>query len=413
MTRNILTYNTDLFWEYAQRSIDLITKGQFEEAQEILQPSEKFGHLSQLAESLSMLGVKLEAREFTLNEKIRELKQIRKKLQNENRTLKKELSSSHGIFSLRSSISLKGMMEIIEKVAPTEATVLITGESGTGKEVVANNIHHLSERRDNRFVALNCAALPESLLEVELFGIEKGVATGVTDRPGKFEMAHNGTLFLDEIGDMSMTIQAKVLRAIQEREIARVGSSTTKKVDIRIIAATNKNLEEAIRQGFFREDLYFRLNVITVELPSLRDRADDILPLAHFFSRRFADHYNRDIQGFSQDAEKCLLDHKWPGNIRELKNTMERAVLINTGAVIQSEALSLKNPGFSTISQSVEDTISLRHQRNIDEKRVILDTLSKFNGNRNETSRELGIHRETLRLKMKKYGIVWRKQRRT
>ena len=394
------------------RVIERLTKGDFDGAQKLLQPVAKFGDLEPHAEALSMLGVKLEAKEFSLTEKIKELKKMHGRLQVENRSLKKELRSAQGVYPLQESFSLREMTAKIERIARSTATVLIAGESGTGKEVVAKTIHQLSDRKDKPFVALNCAALPESLLEAELFGIGRGVATGVIERKGKFELADHGTLFLDEIGDMAPSVQAKLLRVLQEREVVRVGAAGVKPIDIRVIAATNKNLQDAVARGAFREDLFFRLNVINLDLPPLRERTDDILPLAHFFMHLFAEQYNREVNGFSPAAENCLLDYPWPGNVRELKNAMERAVLITPDAVIDEPALSLKRAGSAMVAAPApdgQDGRTIKEYQENEEKQIILRTLARFKGSRNETASALGLHRETLRLKMRKYRIVWRK----
>lgn len=228
------------------------------------------------------------------------------------------------------SPAMREVYDVVTRIADSRATVLITGESGTGKEVVATLIHEMSPRRKHRFVAVSCAALPETLLESELFGYEKGAFTGAqTSKPGRFELAHGGTLFLDEIGEIPMPVQVKLLRALQEREFERLGATTPTRVDVRLITATNRNLHEAVEQGIFRLDLLYRLQVVEIELPPLRQRQEDILPLAHFFLERSARENGRNLQWISDRAAKALTDYSWPGNVRELENVIERAVALS------------------------------------------------------------------------------------
>jgi len=229
------------------------------------------------------------------------------------------------------SEAMKEVYDMVRRIADSRATVLITGESGTGKEVVATLIHELSPRRKHRFVAVSCAALPETLLESELFGYEKGAFTGAQgSKPGRFELAHGGTLFLDEIGEIPMPIQVKLLRALQEREFERLGATTPTRVDVRLITATNRNLHEAVEQGLFRLDLLYRLQVVEIELPPLRQRPEDIMPLANFFLERSAKENGRNLRWISDRAAAALTDYSWPGNVRELENVIERAVALSS-----------------------------------------------------------------------------------
>src|SRR5688572_29518983 len=239
------------------------------------------------------------------------------------------------------SAALQKVWEAIRRAAPTSATVLITGESGVGKELVARAIHRNSLRKDETFVQVNCAAIPEELIESELFGHEKGSFTGATEKQiGKFELAHKGTIFLDEVGDMSLRTQAKVLRVLQEGEVERIGSQRTIQVDVRVIAATNKTLEEAIEKGDFREDLYFRLSVIPIRVPALRERPDDIVPLVQHFVRQFAADNNFKPKSFAPDALDVLRRHPWRGNVRELRNTIERLIIMTPEDPIRGEHLA-------------------------------------------------------------------------
>lgn len=241
---------------------------------------------------------------------------------------------------LGSSPQVEALKKLITRIAPTKTNVLIIGESGTGKELVARALHELSPVHDKPFIAVNCGAIPETLIESELFGHKKGSFTGaVADKPGLFEAADGGTLFLDEIGELALSMQVKLLRALQDRAIRRVGGNETIKVDARIVAATNRNLEEGVKKGTFREDLYYRLNVIMLETPPLRDRVGDVEMLAEGFLKKFSDKMNRKITGFSKEALEVILAHRWPGNIRELENIMERVATLETQTVIQASTL--------------------------------------------------------------------------
>src|SRR5918994_78327 len=262
----------------------------------------------------------------------------RSRLADENRSLKRVVEVRHQIVG--ESPHLKKVMDAIRRAAPTNATVLITGESGVGKELVTRAIHRNSLRSRDRFIQVNCAAIPDDLIESELFGHEKGSFTGATEKQiGKFEQADKGTIFLDEVGDMSLKTQAKVLRVLQEGEVERLGSARTIKVDVRVLAATNKNLEEAIQRGEFREDLYFRLNVIPIVVPPLRERRDDIPHLVQHFGKRTAEEHNLKPKRFDPRAMEALQRYRWRGNIRELRNTVERLMIMTPGDVIRVEDL--------------------------------------------------------------------------
>ena len=291
--------------------------------------------------------------------------------------------------------------KLIEDVAPSDATVLILGESGTGKELAARAIHQNSDRKENPFVVLNCSAYPSTLLESELFGYEKGAFTGASaQKPGRFELADGGTIFLDEIGEIPSTAQVKLLRVLQHRNFERIGGTRTLAVDVRVLAATNRDLLQDVKNGRFREDLYYRLNVIPIRIPPLRDRRNDVPMLARHFLDRFCTIQEKTIEDFSSSAMRLLLDYPWPGNVRELENTIEHAVVLARGSRIQPSDLPVQvlepEPADPTESaRPLQDT----------EKEILLEALAAANWNKAETARRLGIGRSTLYSKMKKYRI--------
>lgn len=295
------------------------------------------------------------------------------------------------------SPAMQHLLSEIALVAPSEATVLIHGDSGTGKELVARAIHASSARSEKPLVTLNCAALNESLLESELFGHEKGAFTGADKRrEGRFVEADGGTLFLDEIGDISPMMQVRLLRAIQEREVQRVGSNQTISVDVRLIAATHRDLAAEVNAGRFRQDLYYRLNVVAIEVPSLRQRREDIPLLAGHFLQRFAERNRKAVKGFTPQAMDLLIHYDWPGNIRELENAVERAVVLLTGEYISERELPLaiaSTPIPLVQSQDIQPLVEV-------EKEVILAALEKTGGNKTEAARQLGITRKTLLAKL-------------
>ncbi|KEY58196.1 sigma-54-dependent Fis family transcriptional regulator [Serratia sp. DD3] len=323
-------------------------------------------------------------------------------LKTENLALKQRLLFDDQNMIGRSK-PMRQLMEMIAMIAPSEATVLISGESGTGKELIAKVVHANSLRKEQPLVSVNCAALSESLLESELFGHEKGAFTGADKRrEGRFMVANGGTLFLDEIGEISPLMQVKLLRAIQEREIQRVGSNQTLSVDVRLIAATNRDLLADVEAGKFRQDLYYRLNVVTVELPPLRQRGEDIPLLAMHFLTKFAERNRKKVKGFTPQAMDLLVKYPWPGNVRELENSIERGVILLTGDFISEKELPL------SISQCAEPLpIQSEKQLLIQpleqlEKEAILAALEKTAGNKTEAARQLGITRKTLLAKLHK-----------
>jgi transcriptional regulator with PAS, ATPase and Fis domain len=298
-------------------------------------------------------------------------------------------------------------------VAATEATVLLLGESGTGKEVLARFVHRASDRSTGPFVALNCAALPEQLLEAELFGYERGAFTGATQsKPGQLEQAAGGTLFLDEVGEMSLQVQAKFLRVLQEREYQRLGGTRVLRSDARVIAATNRDLPRAIAHGQFREDLYYRLNVFPIQLPPLRTRAEDVLPLSDAFLAEIGRGIGRPASGISRDARKLLTEYHWPGNVRELRNILERATILCEGGLITSEHLALNVAAVPEKVVSPEKVPAVRPSQPTSskdlqsmERRMIEDALQSARFNKSKAAKALGLTRQQLYLRMHKYGL--------
>ncbi len=323
-----------------------------------------------------------------------------RRLREENIALHQKLEERYRFENIVAKSSrMQQVIEVIKMVAKSNATVLITGDTGTGKELVARAVHSQSYRRDRPFVAVSCAALPESLLESELFGHEKGSFTGAyAQKKGKFEAADGGTLFLDEIGEMSANIQVHLLRVLEEKEFNRVGGNEPVKVDVRVISATNVDMKEAIAQGKFREDLYYRLNVVNIELPPLRERTEDIPLLAEHFLKGFALENQKEIAGFSPEATDFLLKHDWPGNVRELENAIERAVILAQNSVIEAADLSQQE------LMPAGSTSPAKNLKQVEEKHI-QDVLAKARGNYTEAARILGISRMTLYNKIKAYRL--------
>ena len=328
----------------------------------------------------------------------------------ENRELRRQLSENEKDTEiLGKSPAMQAMLRFIETVAPTEATVLITGESGTGKELVARALHRASSRAAKPLVTVNCAALAENLLESELFGHEKGSFTGAERRrDGRFVQADGGTLFLDEIGEMPISLQAKLLRALQQGEVQRVGSDTPIHVDVRVLAATNRDLRHEASEKRFREDLYFRLNVISIDVPPLRQRTEDIPVLSAFFAQRFAERNHKNIKGFAPQAMDSFNRYSWPGNVRELENAVERAVILCQGDLISEKDLPANILNASPAAEPVrdpEDFSCAGMSRVMVEWLAIESTMRQTGDNKSEAARRLGITRATLHNKLRKYGM--------
>ncbi|HTX71775.1 MAG TPA: sigma-54 dependent transcriptional regulator [Rectinemataceae bacterium] len=327
-----------------------------------------------------------------------------RELARKNRELEAEVESQRRSSSIIGiSSEMKKVFDLVRRVAPTRASVMVTGESGVGKELVADAIHNMSPRRDGPLVKVHCAALAESLLESELFGHEKGSFTGAQARKrGRFELANEGTLFLDEIGEINQNVQIKILRVLQERNFERVGGEETVEVDVRIVAATNRDLKKEIAEGRFREDLYYRLNVVNIHVPPLRERRDDIPLLAMAFLREFAEENDKRLEGFDPKARQVLYSYTWPGNVRELRNCVESSVVMAKGPLVGVEDLPP-----SIRSSGEEHDIKVPAGSSLDEAEKILirETLAAQGGNKSRTAEVLGIGRKTLYQKIEEYGI--------
>ena len=333
---------------------------------------------------------------------------VEKKQQSEeNTTLRRALETMSGTASpIFRSAAMQDVVRTVERVAPSDVPILITGESGTGKEVIADLVHSLSPRNKNKIIKINCAALPRELIESELFGSVKGAFTGAhTDREGLFRQAEGGTLLLDEISEMPIDTQSKLLRVLQDQEVRPVGGKTSYKTNCRILAATNRKPEKAIKDGKLREDLFYRISAIAVHLPALRERRDDIMPLANSFLKKFAAQANRAIRGFRADAIERLTGFDWPGNVRQLQNEIQRAVLLCEGAEIAAADMSISSVRTSATADLTEEMDSSFTLLEGVERNAIIQMLKETNGNKLETAKRLGIGRQTLYNKIKAYGI--------
>jgi transcriptional regulator with GAF, ATPase, and Fis domain len=337
-------------------------------------------------------------------ENVRAGEESKRKVEARRQALEKENVLLRGALEKRKHLigecpAMKGMYETVRKVSPTDATVLVLGESGTGKEAIAHVLHDLSPRSEKPFVVIDCAAIPETLLESELFGYEKGAFTGaVGQKPGKFEMAQGGTIFLDEIGELSLNLQVKLLRALEQRTVTRVGGVEPIPIDIRLVTATNRNLEEMVKQGKFRQDLYFRLKVVTLTCPALRERGEDVLLLADFFLSESSASNGRAVRGFSEEARSAMRSHPWEGNIRELKHRVEQAVILSNNQFISTEDLNLSSqPGAFR---------SLEGARDLFEKTYVVQALARHGYNVTHAAKELDISRQHLQNLIKKHGIT-------
>jgi two-component system response regulator AtoC len=370
-----------------------------------------FGSIDQAVQAVKEGAYDYINKPFKIDEMLLTIKKAleERRLRHEVTALRHELRTRYHFENLiGKSRAMQEVFSLIEQVASSRSTMMIYGKSGTGKELVARAIHYNSLRANKAFVPVNCAAIPSELLESELFGHEKGSFTGaIATKAGKFELATGGSLFLDEVGSMRLDLQAKILRALQEREIERVGGTRTIKIDVRVIAATNRDLKKAVEEGTFREDLYYRLNVVPITLPPLRQRRDDIPLLVEHFIAKYNREFNRRVKGFSAGATAALYQYDWPGNVRELENVIERAV-----ALAQSETISLRELpldisilGRDMIEDIQKAGLSLREARSHFEKQYILNILEKVQWNQTEAARLLGLHRNTLLWKLQRLGI--------
>lgn len=365
-----------------------------------------YGNIESAVEAMKGGAADYLTKPLNLEELRHKIERIRERfrLYAENRELREALETRHRIEGIiGESGQMLEVISLVRRVAPSEATVLIRGESGTGKELIAKAIHYASPRAAKTLIRVNCAALPENLLESELFGHEKGAFTGaIATRKGRFELADGGTLFLDEIGDLPPHLQAKLLRVLQEKEFERVGSSHSLKVNVRVLSATHRDLEALLKSGQFREDLYYRLNVVTITLPPLRERRQDLPALMDHFLRLFAQKNGKTIRGFTHEAREALLRYDYPGNVRELENLIERAVVLTRDDVIDRGDLPLSLEESET---GVERETHLTAAVEGLERRMIKDALARANGIQTRAAEILGITERALRYKLKKYGL--------
>jgi len=354
-----------------------------------------FDYLSKPADNDELLAVVQKAAEHA-------------SLRRENRELKKQIGRMRETRIIGDSPDMRAVVELIEQVGPSEANVLILGESGTGKELVAQMLHEHSHRKNGPLVKVNCAALPENLLESELFGYVKGAFTGAAqDKPGRFQLAEGGTLFLDEIGELPLTLQAKILRALQERVVEPLGGIAPVSVDVRFIAATNRRLPDMIEKGTFREDLYYRLNVLEIRIPPLRERLEDIPLLADYLLRKLGQKNSKPLRSVSREFLDALMRHEWKGNVRELENVLERSLILCRDDILDVRDLPdhLRAPAESAASSS---SALKESPLEAAERNALEDTLRKCGGHRERTAKALGISRRTLQYRLKKYGLTTR-----
>lgn len=394
-----------------ESGIDLITRIKKEQPETLCMIFTGYGTIDSAIQAVKAGAYHYITKPFRLEDLESLLRQAleTRRVKQENQLLKREVSAKFGSKNLVGvSDAMRSVYALIDKVADTDSTVLLLGESGTGKELVAKAIHYGSRRADRPLVAVNCGAIPEELLESELFGHVKGAFTGaVATRPGRFEMAEGGSIFLDEIGDMSPRLQVKVLRVLQERKFEPVGSNKTMEVDVRIITATNKNLERAVKENLFREDLYYRLNVIPVRLPPLRERFEDVPLLIDYFLRRYAQENGRFVPKISQEAMFALMHYNWPGNVRELENMVERLVILkHEGEITLADLPERIRAGHEedvlTNVQIPESGLSFKDVVDDFENQLILKALEKTGWNKNKAAQLLQLNRTTLVEKIKK-----------
>jgi DNA-binding NtrC family response regulator len=367
-----------------------------------------FGSIETAVEAMKAGAVDFLPKPFSLDHlmavvnKALELRNLR----DENRQLRAELTQRYEFDNMVGrSAAMREIFATVDRVAPTRATVLLCGESGVGKDLIARAIHHHSPRASRPFVKINCTALPENLMESELFGYEKGAFTGAnTTKPGKFEQADTGTVFLDEIGDVPASVQVKLLRILQEREFERLGSNKTRHIDVRVLAATNVDLRAALEQGTFREDLYYRLNVLPINIPPLRERKEDIPFLVEHFIKKLKKDLGTQVEGLSEAALQRLLDYHWPGNVRELENVLERSMVLASGSVLEASDIKLDlapRPRLGAADNFLPEGMTLDEF----EQSIIREALHRADGNKSQAARLLGLTRNALRYRLSQMGI--------
>ena len=329
------------------------------------------------------------------------------RLREENRSLREALGRRYAYDNIvAQGDKMQAVLALVERVAPTNSTVLLGGESGVGKDLIAHAIHQHSQRAAGPFIKINSTAIPENLLESELFGYEKGAFSGATgSKPGKFELGDKGTLFLDEIGDVPPAIQVKLLRVLQDREFERLGGTKTLKVDVRLVAATNRDLRAALEEGTFREDLYYRLNVVAIDIPPLRDHREDIPALANFFLERYVRESGKSISGLTPDGLKRLMDYHWPGNVRELQNIIERGVALSSGVMLGAADIYLDDPARRPATSHSPFVLPPGMSLEQWEDETIREALRHANGNKSQAARALGLSRNALRYRLSKIGV--------
>ncbi len=370
-----------------------------------------FGTVETAVEAMKLRAFDFVTKPFQTDEILLRVRNALEKCQLKDRVrrLQLEAKNAFGVPGIiGQSVALRKVLTVLPQVAQTDSTVLITGESGTGKELIARAIGTESRRAHGPFISVSCAALPEQLLESELFGHAKGAhSTAYTARKGLFEEAHGGTFFLDEIGEAPLSVQVKLLRVLEERAIRRLGENRSIAVDVRLVAATNQNLEELIKNGHFRADLFYRLNVVRLPLPALRERADDIPLLAAHFIEKYNQKQSRSMVGLSPQAQAALMAYRWPGNVRELENVIQRAMILATGERLEAGDIPAEIRGSETEAPSAAQSLlhRTRESAGVIEKQNILDALARHNGNVTHTAKSLGVSRATLQNKMRQYGL--------
>ncbi len=369
-----------------------------------------YGTVESAVEAMKIGASNYVTKPFSLDELVMVIRKEldSQRLRDENRSLREALGKRYSYTNIvAQSDKMQAVLGLVERVAPTNSTVLLGGESGVGKDLIARAIHEHSQRASGPFIKINSTAIPETLLESELFGYEKGAFSGAAiSKPGKFEMADKGTMFLDEIGDVPPAIQVKLLRVLQDREFERLGGTKTHKVDVRLVAATNRDLRAALEEGTFREDLYYRLNVVAIDIPALRDRKEDIPALANYFLERYARDSAKPLTSITPAAMKKLTDYHWPGNVRELQNIIERGVTLSSGTTLDTADIYLDDPATSRHVSGTPHVLPPGMTLEQWEDETIREALRRANGNKSQAARALGLSRNALRYRLSKLGVA-------